>query len=269
VSRLRFWLYRNTLAFFTLLSFRWQKVYPLDVPVDGAVEFLPYAELYPDMPIKGLYLPTTFPPADRASKRLKRIRREGKLIGFVRWVAPQHTRSVPTDEGRFLRAVYPWFFRKAWPTAPTLPAALANTDDLIAELATRGPFASGLRRVEDDRYEFGSDWVSGYPVAPGLAQPGGVASLVVRDGRLVTQTVASLPTNDDEADRAGRARAALIAGVNEELTIFRHNVDVHLSMLTPFALASNNRLGAAHPVRRLLHHCFDTVLIGNLELANA
>ena len=255
MSRLRFWLYRNILAFFTLLSFRWQKVYPLEVPVDGTVEFRPYAELYPDMPIKGLYLPTTFPPSDRASQRLKRIRRESRLIRFVRWVAPQHTGPVPTDEGHFTHAVYPSFFRRAWSTPPTLPAALATTDDLIAELATRGPFASGLRRVADDRYAFGSEWVGGYRVAAGLAQPGGVASLVVQDGRLVTQAVASHP--------------ALIAGVNEELTIFRHNVDVHLSMLTPFALASNNQLSAAHPVRRLLHHCFDTVLIGNLELANA
>jgi hypothetical protein len=269
VSSLRFWLYRNILAFFTLLAFRLQKVYPLDVPVDGKVEFRPYGELYPDMPITGLYLPTTFPPSDRASQRLVRIRREAKLIRFVRWIAPKYTRPIPTDERAFLRTVYPWFFRRAWPTAPALPAALANTDDLIAELATRGPFASGLRRVGDDQYEFGSDWVSGYPVAPGLAQPGGVASLVVRDGRLVTQNVASPPTNYDEADRAGQARAALIAGVNEELTIFRHNVDVHLSMLTPFAVASNNQLSPAHPVRRLLHHCFDTVLIGNLELANA
>ena len=269
MSSLRFWLYRNILAFFTLLSFRWQKVHPLEVPVSGTVEFRPYAELYPEMPIQGLYLPTTFPPADRASKRLGRIRRESRLIAFLRWIAPEHTRPVPTDEGGFLRAVYPRFFRRAWPTVPRLPEALANTDDLIAELATRGPFASGLRRVDDGRYEFGSDWVSGYPVAPGLAQPGGIASLVVRDGRLVTQSVTSPRTKDGDADGAVRDRAALIAGVNEELTIFRHNVDVHLSMLTPFALASNNRLSATHPVRRLLHHCFDTVLIGNLELANA
>jgi len=269
VSTLRFWLYRSILSFFTLLAFRMQKVYPLEVPVDGEVEYRPYGELYPDMAIKGLYLPTSFPPADRASKRLRLIRLEGRLIRFVRWVAPRHTRPIPTDERRFLRVVYPWFFRRAWSTAPTLPAALADTDDVIAELATRGPFASGLRRVGDDRYEFGSDWVSGFPVAPGLAQPGGVASLVVREGRLVTQSVASPRTNDQRADPDGRARAALIAGLNEELTVFRHNVDVHLSMLTPFALASNNRLSASHPVRRLLHHCFDTVLIGNVELANA
>jgi hypothetical protein len=262
VNRFRFWLYRNVLAFFTLLAFR-QKVYPLDVPVEGEVEFVPYAEVHPDMPIKGLYLPTTFPPSDRAPKRLTRIRRESRLIGFVRWVAPKHTKPVRTDEAQFLRGLYPWFFRKAWPKPPKLPAALAETDDLIAELATRGPFASGLRKLDGDRYEFGSTWISGYPVAPGLAHPGGVASLVARNGRLVTDSLS--PASPDD----GQAEVALIAGVNEELTIFRHNVDVHLSMLTPFALASNNRLDAAHPVRRLLHHCFDTVLIGNRELANA
>jgi hypothetical protein len=269
VSRLRFWLYRNILAFFTLVAFRVQKVYPLEVPVDGPLEFAPYGDLYPDMPVKGLYLPTSFPPADRASKRLARIRRETTLIKFVRWVAPQHTKPIPTDESRFLRVVYPWFFRKAWPTPPSLPAALANTDDLIAELATGGPFASGLRQADDGRYEFGSDWVSDYQVTPGLARPGGIASLAVRDGRLVTQSVAPPPMSQGEQDRGDRADAAVVAGVNEELTVFRHNVDVHLSMLTPFALASNNRLRAAHPVRRLLHHCFDTVLIGNVELANA
>ncbi len=269
MSAARFWLYRMVLAFFTLLSFRLHKVYPLEVPEDGTVDFVTYGEIYPEMPITGLYLPATFPASDRAEKRLRRIRMQGRLIAFVRWLAPQHTPPVATDERRFLRTVYPWFFRKAWPTAPTLPTALATTDDLIAELATRGPFASGLRRVDDDRYEFGSDWVSGYPAAPGLARPGGVASLLVRDGRLVTQGPTSGPTSDGVADGGGQAQAALIAGVNEELTIFRHNVDVHLSMLTPFALASHNRLSPNHPVRRLVHHCFDTVLIGNLELTNA
>ena len=263
MTRIRFWLYRNILALFTLLAFRRQKVYPLEAPVDGEVQFRPYAELHPDMPIKGWYLPTTFPPSDRAAQRLRRVRLEHWLIAVLRVIAPAHTPPVPTDQAHFLRALYPWLFRKAWPTPPTLPAALAVTDDVIAELATRGPFASGLRRVADGRYELGSDWISGYPVAPALAKPGGVATLVACDGRLVTESVRSDGTD------GGQAQAALIAGLNEELTIFRHNVDVHLTMLTPFALATNNTLSARHPVRRLLHHCFDTVLIGNIELAAA
>ena len=269
MNRLRFWLYRTILAFFTLLAFRQQRVHPLDVPVDGTVEFVPYAELYPDMPLAGLVLPTTFPPGDRAPARLTRIRRETMLIAFVRWLAPVHTRPVPTDEARFLRVVYPWFFRRAWPTAPALPAALRDTDDLVAELAVRGPFASGLRLVEPGRYELGADWVGDYRVAPGLAQPGGVASLAVEEGRLVTRSITPPSAYAGRTPAPDQARAALVAGLNEELTVFRHNVDVHLAMLTPFAIASHNLLAAAHPVRRLLHHCFDTVLIGNLELANA
>ncbi|KHL17815.1 lipoxygenase [Mumia flava] len=269
MSAARFWLYRTVLAFLTMISFRLPKVYPLEVPEDGTIDFVPYGEIHPEMPITGLSLPTTFPASDRAEKRLRVIRMESRLIALVRGIAPRRTPPVATDERRFLRTVYPWFFRRAWPTAPTLPKALATTDDLVAELAARGPFASGLRRVDDDRYAFGSDWVSGYPAVPGLAQPGGVASLVVRDGALVTQRLTSPTTSDGAADGGGQAQAALIAGANEELTIFRHNVDVHLSMLTPFALASHNRLSPDHPVRRLVHHCFDTVLIGNRQLASA
>ncbi|PYM58008.1 MAG: hypothetical protein DMD79_19610, partial [Candidatus Rokuibacteriota bacterium] len=64
-----------------------------------------------------------------------------------------------------------------------------------------------------------------------------------------------------------RARAALLAGINEDLTTFRHNLATHLTTLTSFALASTNRLPPEHPVRRLLHHAFHTVLIGNREVA--
>lgn len=263
MTRFRFWLYRNVLALFTLFAFRFQKVYPLEVPVDGELKFRPYAEAHPEMPVKGLFLPTTFPPADRSAKRLRRIRLETTLMAVVRRIAPAHTRPVPADENRFLKCIYPRLFRKAWPVPPALPQSLADTQDVVAELATRGPFASGLRRVDGDRYELGSDWLSEYPVAAGLARPGGVATLEATHGRLVTRSVKSHETSRDQA------QAAVIAGLNEELTVLRHNVDVHLAMLTPFALATNNQLNARHPVRRLLHHCFDTVLIGNVELAAA
>jgi hypothetical protein len=36
--------------------------------------------------------------------------------------------------------------------------------------------------------------------------------------------------------------------------------------MTPFAVATQRRLGPDHPVRRLLHHCFHTVLVGNREV---
>ncbi len=55
--------------------------------------------------------------------------------------------------------------------------------------------------------------------------------------------------------------------MNEDLTTFRHNLSVHLVILTSFAIATTNKLPCTHPLRRLLHHCFHTVLIGNREVA--
>ncbi|MEP7019033.1 MAG: lipoxygenase family protein [Pseudonocardiales bacterium] len=263
LGRSRFWLYRNIVALFTLLGFRSQKVVPLEAPLDGTVQFRPYADAYPAMPVKGLYLATTFPSGDHAGKRLKRITMQNKLLALVKRIAPERTPPVPADEAGFVAAVYPRAFRRAWPAAPTVPGPLVDTVDLVAELAVRGPFASFLRRTDDDRYEFGADWLHSYDVASGLARPGGTATLVVRDGCLVTERVESAGT------ASGQVRAALLAGLNEQLTTFRHNVDVHLTMLTSFGIASTNQLDARHPVRRLLHHCFNTVLIGNVELSSA
>lgn len=263
LGRPRFWLYRSLIAGFTLLAFRSQKVLPLEPPVDGEVLFRPYGEIHPAMPVNGWYLPTTFPPGDHAETRLKRIHLQNRLISVFKRIAPAQTAPIPTDPAKFLRAVYPRMFLRAWPTPPTLPRAVIDSNDLVAELAVRGPFASGLRRIDQDRYQFGSDWIGRYPVAPGLAQPGGVATLVVRDGQLATERLGPDDVTGPPSERA------FIAGLNESLTVFRHNVDVHLSILTPFALASTNKLGARHPVRRLLHHCFNTVLIGNVELAGA
>src|SRR5262249_52563348 len=158
------------------------------------------------------------------------------------------TPAVPQDGRRFLAAVYPRIMRAAWDAVPSVPAALSDADDLVAELAVRGPFASYLQRVDDDTYAVDVSWMTGYEVVAGLARPGGRSTFAVRDNRLVTE---ALDTD----------RMAYLAALNEDLTTFRHNLSVHLAMLTPFAVASTNHLDVTHPVRRLLHHCFNTVLI--------
>jgi arachidonate 15-lipoxygenase len=114
---------------------------------------------------------------------------------------------------------------------------------------------------DEETFEIDLRWMAGFRVREGLARPGGRARFAVRDGRLATVAV--------EQDGVSRelARSALLAGLNEDLTTFRHNLSVHLTMLTSFALATANQLNARHPVRRLLHHCFHTVLIGNREVA--
>jgi hypothetical protein len=259
----RFWLYRNIIALFMFLAFRSQKVVPLEAPVDGPVQFQPYADAQPGMPVKGLWMATTFPAGDHAEKRLRRIKGQTKLLGLVRRLAPPRTRPVSSNQRRFAAATYPRFFRKAWPAAPTLPPEVSDTDDLLAELAVRGPYASYLRRGDDGTYVVDADWITEYDVAPGLARPGGTAVFAVRDGRLVTETVGLVGVTPEHA------RAAYLAALNEDLTTFRHNVSVHLAMLQSFALATTNHLDATHPVRRLLHHCFNTVMIGHVELSSA
>jgi hypothetical protein len=257
----RFWVYRTLVSLFTLIAFREQKVTPLEAPPEGKVDFAPYSDVHPDIPIKGLYMPTSFLPADKPDSRLKRIKFQTKLLTLVKGLAPATTPPVPTNEADFIAAVYPRAFRWAWPDAPTVPAAIAATDDLVAELAVRGPYASFLRKSDDDRYEFGADWIGSYEVEPGLVNPGGTATLVATGGRLTTESI--------ESAGSARGQTALLAALNEDLTTFRHNVDVHLTILTSFALACTNHLGARHPVRRLLHHCFNTVMIGNFELSSA
>ena len=263
LTRPRFWLYRNIVAVFMFLAFRSQKIVPLETPTDETLRFQPYGEAHPQMPVNGLWMATSFPAGDHADKRLRRIKGQTKLLAMVKRIAPRHTPPVPSDGRQFVAALYPRFFRRAWPTPPTLPPSVAATDDLIAELAVRGPYASYLRRRDDGVYVVDLDWISRYHAAPGLARPGGTAVFAIRDGRLVTERVGLVGVTPEHA------RAAYLAALNEDVSTFRHNVSIHLTMLTSFAIASNNHLRASHPVRRLLHHCFNTVLIGHVELSTA
>ena len=177
LARLRFWLYRNLVAAFTLLAFRSQKVLPLEAPVAGPVQFKPYAEAHPEMAVKSLVLPTTFPAGDHAAKRRRRIKAQTFLLALVDRIAPRATPPVPRDERRFVAALYPRFFHRAWPAAPSVPAALSGADDLIAELAVRGPYASYLRRRDDSTYVVDVNWIARVrrrPRADGPGRHGGV-----------------------------------------------------------------------------------------------
>jgi hypothetical protein len=268
LNRTRFWLYRNLVAILEWRAFTTAEVIPLTPPLDGPVRFRPFAQGHPGMPVRGLHEAVTYPAEDRAEPRLRGIRSGKLVLSLLSRIAPRHTPPVPRDLERFLAVVYPFGLRRAWPTAPQVPPELARPDaDVLAELAVRAPFGSYLRRTGsgsgcgEDTYELDIRWMTRYRARESLARPGGRALLAVRDGRLATTAIhhGGVPPE--------LARAALLAGLNEDLTTFRHNVSVHLAMLTSFALATTNELGARHPVRRLLHHCFHTVLIGNREVA--
>jgi hypothetical protein len=262
VDGARFWLYRNLIALKEWHAFEAARIIPLAPPTGGRVRYRTFAEAHPAMPIHGLYEAVTFPEEDRAEPRLRSIRLGRRMLDLLTRVAPRHTPPVPRDLSAFLSAVYPLGYRRAWPTAPAVPPELADPGaDVLAELAVRAPFGSYLRRSADGTYEIDLRWMNAYPARAGLARPGGVARFAVHGDRLVTAEV------EQEGVPADLARAALLAGLNEDLTTFRHNLSTHLTTLTSFALATTNALDTRHPVRRLLHHCFHTVLIGNREVA--
>ena len=226
----------------------------------------------------------TFPEWEHARPRLRRIRLTRVAIAVLRWIVPDTTEPVPTDHAAFLDAVYPRFFSRAWPAAPQVldpvAAALAAPDgDLIAELAVRGSHAWALKAARPvaaatvpGQYEIDMTWLEAYEPQPGLLRPGGRARLEVVDGRLRTVAVVAADARGGPRGTAGDpdpglATRLLLTGWNEDHTTIRHNVFTHLTVLTSFALASTNQLPAAHPLRRLLHPCFQTLLIGNHEIA--
>jgi hypothetical protein len=255
-------------------------VTPLGLPSDQRISFEPFDQVHPAMPIAGLFLPTTIPGEE--AERLRRISLAAKLIDIVNHLAPARTPPVPGSHEPFLAAVYPTLMHRAWPTPPAVPPGLLQESggpllDFFAELAVDGPFGSYLRaatieesqRVPGSHYVIDLDWMLAFPTRPDLLAPGGTIHFAVDNGALRTVGLCRAGSPVPMAPWRGRQIEcdAMLAAMNEDLTTFRHNVFVHLATLTPFALASSNRLPADHPVRRLLHHCFHTVLIGNRELA--
>lgn len=272
----RFTLYQGLMSAFTVASFATQKVEPLEPPREGSIAFEPFSHSFPQMPISGVMNPLEFPGEGR---RLRRIRLSATLLSAVSRLSPARTNPIPSEHGAFLKAVYPRLMARAWADPPEIPERLRQLmggpkANLIPELSIDGPFGSYLRAGVDEAghptgdYVMDVDWLLDYRARPGLLPPGGTAVLRVVDGRLrlvgLTRGGAHVPT---EAWRGRQVEVdAFLAGLNEDLTTIRHNVFVHLATLTPFAIACTNHLGTAHPVRRLLHHCFHTVLIGNREL---
>lgn len=278
---LRFAAYRTALGLATVRSFRSQEVVPLGLPDPHAPSVRPFAAAYPRLPVAALSDPDGFPPEDRP--RLRRVESSARMLRLLGRLAPQSAAPVPVGPEPFVDTVYTGLLRRAWPVPPEPPAELigvpgGDPPDVLALLAVAGPFASYLRAGEEaGTYVLDLSWLLRHPVRAGLLAPGGVADLAVADGALRTtgirRHVADVPGDATQGWRPApwRARSleldAVLAGLNEDLTTFRHNLECHLATLTPFAVASQRRLRPGHPVRRLLHHCFHTVLVGNRELA--
>lgn len=275
-ARPRFWLYRTILGIVTARAFEQHRVWPLETPSREHIDVEPLAPEFPR-----LFDAKNFPATEHAEQRLKDIRRRARLLPIAAKLPATRTAEISDDHDRFLDQIYPTRYRKVWPTAPTEPPEF-HSDDVLASLATSGPFALYLQRgwtVDDleqaslgaaspDDYVFDMTGFEDYPVKPGLLTLGGFAVFTVDGDRLRTAGI----VYDGELHRPDsrgfeRASRVVLCAMNTHLTTLLHNITIHLGFVTPMAVASTNELSPDHPIRRLLQPGFQTALIGNHELA--
>jgi hypothetical protein len=275
LAHLRFRLYRWLIGTFTAKGFTSHEVWPLEVPSDDHLDAKPLAA---ELPL--LYGTETFPHAEHATARARKVRLRGLLLPLVSRIPAPKTAPIATDLPGLLDEIYPDRYRAIWPQPPILPPEL-EADDMLAALAVRGPFAmylqnaSTLDRADQDANGVGPDefvfdmrCFDGYEPKIGLLAPGGLAIFTVENDHLRTRGIRYENRLHEPGDSGfDRSRRVLLCALNTHLTTLLHNVTVHLAYVNPLAIASTNELPTDHPIRRLLHPAFHTALVGNYELA--
>jgi arachidonate 15-lipoxygenase len=271
----RFALYKFLMAMTQRKDFKRQQVLPLELPRS---EHIRVDRLAPEFP--RLYRPATFPSTEHAGARHRRIMRTKPLLGPISRIPPSHTAPVPADPAAFVEAVYPDRYRRIWPHPPFVPDHLANSEDKLATLAVRGPFAGYLRAIagteqgdptgglaHEDDYVIDMKLFEAYPAKRGLARPGGIAVFGVEGDRLFTRgIVRDGALHAPDSSEFPRLSRLFLCALNTHLTTLAHNSTVHLSYVTPIGVATINELPPDHPIRRLLHAALHTTMIGNFEV---
>jgi len=285
-SKWLFAIYRHAFGFFIYLGAKSQKVHPLQIPVDERIELIPFAHRKPYTRLPLLYDAKNFPAADLPGKRKRRIQMTRPLIGVLGKLKRPGIGPVPADHDEMIDIVYPYFFRKAWPHPPVVPPELAQSDDLLAELAVAGPFGDYVRRIStgteerieaiqqglvtDDMYMIDLEELANHQVKPGLEQIG-CTVVLAQDApgtALATRAIlyqgAVVTPGDEDWPRVERIARCSLATHGSAI---KHTLLGHLAHVTPFVATTINTLGPDHPIRRLIHHCFQTALIGNYEVS--
>jgi arachidonate 15-lipoxygenase len=285
-NRLLFAIYRHTFGLFIYLGFRSQKVRPLEPPIDEQITLVPFGSRKPVADIPRLYDMQSFPKADHARSRRRRIDVTRPLVGALGHLKRPGLPPVPQDHDEMIQAIYPYFFRQSWPEPPTVPPELAETHDPLAAVAVAGPVADYLKRISHDEidrindiapghvdagaYTIGLEALARHPVKPGLEPIGCTVVFETDDDTGELRTRSIVYRNEvvtPSTERWHTAERVALCSLTTHLSVIKHNVYVHLMYLTVSTAVTVNTLGADHPIRRLVHHCFQTALIGNYEVA--
>ena len=220
---------------------------PLLVPV-------PLSQAIPGLPIDAVLACNSddIPPDERS----------GSKTGFYKfqvWLYSAYPPmqaglpSIRPDPDRALSEAYTWLHRTQY-GPPTLPAEYLGSPDLGA-LAVRGPYACYTRRCADGLYEWDLQSLRDFEHHEGLVQLGARVLFEVD----VTQRVLRAVAIDCALGRCTPgdsswelAKRLALCSATTHLSLVRHFNWVHLASGAHLAIATRNRLPAAHALMRLL-----------------
>ncbi|HEX8071140.1 MAG TPA: lipoxygenase family protein [Pyrinomonadaceae bacterium] len=226
----------------------------IPVPRDGGRELkaVSFASQFPGIPIPNIRVADHVP--DDEAEPLK--------VAFYKFqvgmytVFPANQPGLPpisADPQQALAEAYTEAHRKLFPP-PVLPEEYKGEIDL-GRIAVASPYACYVERAPEGGYQWDLRELDGYERHAGLRSIGVRVLFRVNEGarRLeATQIDCELGTcRPGDPDWALAQKLALCAATTH-VSLVRHFNGVHLAAGGPFAIATRNRLPAAHPLRRLL-----------------
>src|SRR3954447_10230355 len=114
----RFALYRRILARFLSAGFKDHPIEPLAAPVDTEIDHVAQDDLWPDLPLPGVHIASSFIPSDHAERRRLKIRVQMRLRGLRVDLARTDRPRIPAEEKASLEVVCPREFDKAGAPRP-------------------------------------------------------------------------------------------------------------------------------------------------------
>lgn len=251
------WFFRrwfwNLLAVFKAVV---NKPLVIPLPQDGLPLIVPrpLSQVVPGLAIDHIpaCLQADIPADERVSSRTRFYRLQTALYRFYPPMQPGLP-PIDADPERALANAYTALHR--WRFAPpALPAEFLGSPDLGA-LAVRGPYAGYLQAAGDGAFVWDVQQIGRYEHHRGLRRLGATVRFEVDRTRRALRAVQidSVLGRSVPGDATWeRSKQIALCTLTTDLSLVRHFNFVHLAFGSGLAIATRNRLPAAHPLRRLL-----------------
>ena len=223
---------------------------------EKSIRLLSAPETYQDFQSPTLVVPETVPYAEKSLLNLVTVQLVHLLQDIYPVVATHQEPAHADPRERFRQAyTFPYRLVRDSPRWHDDLVAASASQNLLGTLASGGPFAKLLDRVDSNSDEYVIDLrhFSNYAVRDGFCQLGTLIRFNAPDGRLVATSIEyegqRIAPGDPKWDLAERIA---IAAFNTHVTVWRQGMEYHVGGLAPVPVLTHNLLDASHPLRRLL-----------------